>query len=1057
MMRCAVPAVIAFWVVTGLAQPGNTLVVPNALATVEGNSGNSYPFNIGANTMRYQQVYAASQFGDMPAGGALINGIGFRRDAGWGTFSATLPAIQINLSTTAKAPDALSPTFAGNVGPDDTVVFNGPLALSSTATGSPAPFDIIIPLTNSFFYDPAAGNLLLEVRNSGGGNSSQFDSVLAPGDPVSRAYNPVNFTTGSTDTVGLVTMFIFGGPVVTRQPQSQTVACGSRVIFKAEAVGRPPLFYQWRRNESIVPGYSVPIEGAATLTLTDVDPTAAGVYRVVVSNSDGSVTSAPAALMVVDPTPYALTATRQGSNAVFRWPVTCASYVLQEAPSLEVETTWTAVPMSPVMAGGSNEVTLPMETGSRFYRLVSGDALADSSSDGFWTDNGPGLAGRLSAIVAGPNDPGTLLVSSPGGGVWRTMDGGLNWAQPGNYALADYSVVHLEWDRIRSGRLYASTYSDLYASTDLGDHWSNLTHFGGYPAPLMPLDHTSDPRPFAQLRYSESQSTVFWSKPCLGLYYSYDGSTFTHHWPFPGGATNLDNCILAIAADDATGYVYFSTMARNPFLPAHLFRSACPWTPTTPCLSWVSVNSGLPNYSQVASIAYGGSANVLAVALTTGGATVVYTTTTGTAWSAASMQPPSPAWDPRILVSPAPNQLLLATVLGYQTTDWGDHWSQVWYSGMHPDVRSFYWGSFPFGNFLWMTTDGSASSGSYAAIARWNFLPGSAPTGGVTIGVNGLNTWQCFFMEATGISGGARRRIFLGSLDNGCLCSDDGTTWTDAGTPPSGCGDYASMVFAPNNPDRAYARTCDGLSFVRSDNAFSAPTCAAVTWTTYSPSDGNYLPDIWSEAMTAVDPNNADRVCFARSSNIGVSTDGGSIWTTHSLPGNAHPICVFYNDNGDLYAGTLDAGAYKSIDNGATWAAFGLNSPAPKAVLKVAHSPAGGGEGTFFLATTRGLYRKLPGGTFTLRTTDPSYTVSDVEVDPNNPNRICAARGYAGTAAQHRGGVLLSLDNGTTFTSLTAGLDIHQAPISDIQIDPVDSRVIHAAVFGLGGWTYFAP
>jgi hypothetical protein len=52
---------------------------------------------------------------------------------------------------------------------------------------------------------------------------------------------------------------------------------------------------------------------------------------------------------------------------------------------------------------------------------------------------------------------------------------------------------------------------------------------------------------------------------------------------------------------------------------------------------------------------------------------------------------------------------------------------------------------------------------------------------------------------------------------------------------------------------------------------------------------------------------------------------------------------------------------------------------------------------------------------------------------------------------------LLSLDNGGTFTSLTAGLDIHQAPITDIQFDPVDSRLIHAAVFGLGGWTYFGP
>ncbi len=209
--------------------------------------------------------------------------------------------------------------------------------------------------------------------------------------------------------------------------------------------------------------------------------------------------------------------------------------------------------------------------------------------------------------------------------------------------------------------------------------------------------------------------------------------------------------------------------------------------------------------------------------------------------------------------------------------------------------------------------------------------------------------------------------------------------------------------------------------------------------------------------MIAVDPLNADHVCFANDNKVAVSADAGNSWTPHSPPDNASPVCVYFNNNGDLYAGTLDHGAYKSTDNGASWTPFGLNSPAPKAVLRIAHSSVGGGEGTFFLATTSGLYRKLPGGAFIRRTIDPSYIVSDVEIDPVNPSRVCIAMGYAGQLGQHRGGVLLSLDNGTTFTSLTAGLDIHQAPITNIQIDPVDPRIIHAAVFGLGGWTYVAP
>jgi hypothetical protein len=109
-------------VVAGL---GHTLVVPNTNATVEGNSGNTYPFDIGdpsISDMRYQQVYASSQFGAVPAGGAYLTAIAFRADAGWGAFAVTLPGVQINLSTTAKAPDGLGTTFANNVGLNDTVV-----------------------------------------------------------------------------------------------------------------------------------------------------------------------------------------------------------------------------------------------------------------------------------------------------------------------------------------------------------------------------------------------------------------------------------------------------------------------------------------------------------------------------------------------------------------------------------------------------------------------------------------------------------------------------------------------------------------------------------------------------------------------------------------------------------------------------------------------------------------------------------------------------------------------------------------------------------------------
>ena len=190
-----------------------TVVVPNSARTTEGNSNNGYPFDLGQTgltSQRYQQLYAGSQFG----GGGLITQIIFRPDATFGNaFTSTLPDIQIDLAYTNHADDGLSTTFANNITAGDTVVFaRGPLTLHSAFTGppnGPKDFDIVITLTTPFFYNPALGNLLLDVRNFGGGSTTFFDAVSPLGDGVSRVFNQnVNDATGNTDSEGLVTGFV---------------------------------------------------------------------------------------------------------------------------------------------------------------------------------------------------------------------------------------------------------------------------------------------------------------------------------------------------------------------------------------------------------------------------------------------------------------------------------------------------------------------------------------------------------------------------------------------------------------------------------------------------------------------------------------------------------------------------------------------------------------------------------------------------------------------------------------------------------------------------------
>ena len=199
---------------------GGQLVVPNEWSTAQGDAGNLLPL-FSAQPIRYQQVFDASQFSRLNPGGGLINRIAFRGHGPGVPFTATVAQLQVNLSTTSKTPDGLSSAFAENVGPDDTQVFSGPLSAAVTFTGDPTNFEVVVNFTTPFFYDPAKGNLLLDVRNSQGSvevppNDQELDGTSTGGDSVSRVYNYGDVTGAKAgqsggidekDSYGLVTKF----------------------------------------------------------------------------------------------------------------------------------------------------------------------------------------------------------------------------------------------------------------------------------------------------------------------------------------------------------------------------------------------------------------------------------------------------------------------------------------------------------------------------------------------------------------------------------------------------------------------------------------------------------------------------------------------------------------------------------------------------------------------------------------------------------------------------------------------------------------------------------
>jgi Ig-like domain-containing protein len=83
-------------------------------------------------------------------------------------------------------------------------------------------------------------------------------------------------------------------PSITTQPANQTVNAGQTATFSVVASGTAPLTYQWQKNGSAITGAT-----AASYT-TPVTTTADGgeLFRVIVSNSAGNVTSNSATLTV---------------------------------------------------------------------------------------------------------------------------------------------------------------------------------------------------------------------------------------------------------------------------------------------------------------------------------------------------------------------------------------------------------------------------------------------------------------------------------------------------------------------------------------------------------------------------------------------------------------------------------------------------------------------------------------------------------------------------------------------------------------------------------------
>ncbi len=237
------------------------------------------------------------------------------------------------------------------------------------------------------------------------------------GTPTQGGTFNVTLAATNTESTGnaTLTLVVYVPATIVTAPQSVSALAGSSVTLSVEADGAAPLTYVWKKDGQVIAGIS-----GSSLTLGTLQPSQAGSYRVVVSNTYGSATSA-AAVVTVNIPPSATMVPVAG--AILQGQSTTLTVTTFGSPSLSYH--W--------YLGSVGDVSQPVGSNAASY---STGALLTSTN--FWVRvaNAFGTADAGTyAIVVNPPAPvitSPLVTSVVGGQSFSYLIGASN--QPTAFA-----------------------------------------------------------------------------------------------------------------------------------------------------------------------------------------------------------------------------------------------------------------------------------------------------------------------------------------------------------------------------------------------------------------------------------------------------------------------------------------------------------------------------------------------------------------------------------------------------------------------------------------------
>ena len=216
-----------------------------------------------------------------------------------------------NVSGATSSSYTTGQTTAGDNGAVFDVIITNPVG---STTSSTATLTVIIPPAiatqpasqtvnvgqTATFTVAASGTAPLTYQwqengtNISGATSAAYTTLATTAADNGDTFDVIVANAAGVQTSVIVSLSVSDSPLITTQPQGESVTIGQTATFMVAVTGATPLSYQWQENAANILGATASSYQTAATTMGDNG----SLFTVIVTNSAGSVTSVPASLTV---------------------------------------------------------------------------------------------------------------------------------------------------------------------------------------------------------------------------------------------------------------------------------------------------------------------------------------------------------------------------------------------------------------------------------------------------------------------------------------------------------------------------------------------------------------------------------------------------------------------------------------------------------------------------------------------------------------------------------------------------------------------------------------